>query len=118
MAMNKKEKAYVESLEKQLSFRLTEKVYPDVPIPGYGELEINEVISGFLFNSYNQRVEESCSSSMSHARGRSDKTTTQNPVEQYSSKLLALKAMRFEIERDCIKELYEVDQLIKKEQEK
>ncbi len=115
MAMNKKEKAYVASLEEQLAFRRTEPVEKDVMHPttgSYGELS-----TGYAFNSYNMTVTEACSSSVSHGYDSHTKTHSQRPIMMFSTKVKALKAMRYELEQKYTRSLHKVDQLIKIEEE-
>ena len=110
MAMTKKEQAEVAALKNRLStlaaLRWTEAVDPDIPIPdGTG------LAKGWLFNGYGvwPRAEKACSSSVYHSFGSDDKTSTQGARQLYSTKLLALKAMRHEIEIQCAKKLLSVD---------
>src|ERR1035437_5931809 len=117
--MNKKETAAMDDLRKQLAIakamRFTEPVLPDVPIPsGHDTLTKGFLFAGG-FNSY-ARVEPSCSSSAHHNFGRTEKTTTQNPRTLYSTKLLALRAMRYAVEKECAQTLAGIDQQIENEQ--
>lgn len=111
MAMNKKEIELMENLKEGLliakAFRFTDKVITDVFADDWRELTI-----GWSMNSYTKRVEQSCSTTNFHARGRIDKTTTQGSLAMYSSELLALQAMRNELEERFSKELAEVDKKI------
>ena len=54
---------------------------------------------------------------MYHSIGRDDKTTTQQPLSLYSTKLLALRGLRNAIEKDCMSRLRRVDQLIEAAEE-
>lgn len=114
--MNKKEQAEIEELRNQLriakAFRFTEKVEPDVPIP---ELFSRELSKGFSFNSYTGEISRACSSSISHSVHNDEKTTTQCPRCLYSTRTLALKAMRYEMEQRFAKELADVDKQIEQE---
>jgi hypothetical protein len=117
MAMNKKEKEYLEHILTQFALRHTQEVLPDIPPPPLGSPH-GTLTKGFLFNSYSKEVRESCSSSMYHSYHRSDKTNTQGARHLYSSRLLALKAMRYEVEQKYAKELREIDKLIEEIEEK
>lgn len=118
--MTKKEQAVVDNLKRELAlaraFRRTDKVEPDVPIPtSHGT---DALAKGFLYAgslSDYPRVEIACSSAVHHAFGRDDKTTTQNATRLYSTRLLALRALRHEVENSCAQRLARVDQDIEKE---
>jgi hypothetical protein len=117
MAMNKKEQAEMERLRDELrlakALRFTEKVEPDVPIPE----SFSGLAKGFLYNSYlaEPRVVPACSSSVSHGWGNSDRTTTQQPRRLYSTRLLALRACRHDLEKQCAKLLADIDAQIENE---
>lgn len=114
MAMNKKERAYVEQLEEQLrlakALRFTESVEPDVAPP----TDNTKLSKGFLFNdSFNYyRVEPACSSIIYHGFGRNDRTTTQGARHLYSTRSLALRAMRHCAEQRCALMLADIDRQI------
>jgi hypothetical protein len=112
--MNKKELAMVEELKTRLALRFTGDgpIEPDVPIP----FNFSELSTGYLFNSYSKIVSPACSSSGFHARGRTDKTDSQRPVRLYSTRKLALQAMRLEVELRCARELREIDAKIEAEE--
>jgi len=114
MAMSKKEQALVEALLTEAALRRTSPVAPDVPVPtGSG------LTKGFLFSgahSSDPGVQKACSSSVHHAIGRDDQTRTQQPRSLYSTKLLALKALRYEVESHCAAILRRVDKQIEDEQ--
>jgi len=114
MSMTKKERAEMEDLRTQLriakAFRFTEKVRPDVLIPtGSGVLS-----RGFLYNASNMawRVVPACSSSVAHSFGSSDKTDSRNGCPLYSTRLLALRALRNDAEQQCAKWLADIDKAI------
>lgn len=115
MAMNKKEKAYVEDLECQLLLLrsmtiVSRKVKPDLPPPNYDQ-GFNALVKGWSFNKYNHVVEKTCSSMVHHGKGW-EKTSSQNPIHQYSSKVLALKSLRYEVEQDFYKDMAKIDKRI------
>lgn len=120
MAMTRKEKEYVLTLEHELrisrALRFTSKIEPDVKIPS----SLEGISKGYLFNSYieNPRVERSCSSCVSHSFGNDDKTSSQGARMLYSSKILALKALRHELEIKCAEKLAMVDKWIEDEDSK
>ena len=89
------------------ALRWTARVAPDVAPPESGGLS-----KGFLPNAYSVRVEPACSSSVSHAFGRDDRTTSQGARWLFSTKVLALKAMRHEVEMEAAKKLHAIDELI------
>lgn len=113
MVMTKKEKKMVEDLKTKLALRFTEQVKPDIDYP---KIE-DDLINGYQFNSYRKEIYKSCSTSYSHGTRQWDKISSQQPIQQYSSKLLALKAMRNEVEKQCAIDLRSVDILIEKELE-
>ena len=110
MALNKKEKEYMESIERLAALHITPSVFCDVMPPSNEDLSV-----GYTYNSHSLLIEESCSSSTRHSKGRSDKTQSQLPIEMYSSKEMALRAMRNEIEKQFAKDLRYVDLMINKE---
>ncbi len=111
--MNKKELAEVERLKTELleakALRFTDLITPDVDPP---DAMSDGLAVGFVFNSYGRRIEPACSSSCWHAVGRQDKTTSQMPIQMYSTRLLAMKAMRAELEREYARELAQIDRQI------
>jgi hypothetical protein len=110
--MNKKEQAIVDAAIKRLriiaALRWSDDVLPDVPIPTDSTLSV-----GWLpcFN----RVEVACSSAVFHALGRTDKTNSQQPRKLYSTKLRALRALRYETAMRCAEELERIDTQIEAE---
>lgn len=98
MAMNKKEQAEFDKLKFDLAsakaLSWTSKVFPDLmPPKGFGELS-----KGWMYRVHSQSVVPACSSSIGHDIGRDDRTTSQQPKALYSTKLLALRALRHEAE--------------------
>ncbi len=120
--MNKKETAAFEALQNELrlakSLRFTEPVRPDVP-PPTSEERGNRLTVGYDFagalGTAGGRVEVACSSSVHHALGRTDKTTSQGSRALYSTRLLALRALRHEVEQECAKRLAGIDKQIEQE---
>jgi hypothetical protein len=114
--MNKKEQAYIEELHTRLALRWTGPVEKDVPPPIWKPGVFNELLKGFTFNSYSLAVNESCSSSIHHSTHDSTKTTTQGAIHMFSSRMLALKAMRHQVEKECASRLRQIDKMIEKEE--
>lgn len=120
--MNKKEQKAFDDLKEQLrlakAMRFTEDVKEDVPIPTqWGQLN-----RGWLFNAHRWKsygncnaVDRACSSSTGHDFGNDTKTSTQGGKALFSTKLLALKAMRRQIELEYAKSLADLDKLIEEE---
>ena len=113
MAMTKKEKEALEAALTVAALRTTTDVAPDVPPPTNGGLSKGFAVVGE--RSDYGRVELACSSSVHHGIGQQDKTTSQNARHLYSTKILALKALRRVIERDCAERLRRVDRMIEVE---
>lgn len=113
MAMTKKEKEALEAALTVAALRTTTDVSPDVPPPTGGGLSKGFAVVGE--RSDYMRVEPACSSSVHHGVGHQDKTTSQNARHLYSTKMLALKALRRAIERDCAERLRRVDRMIEVE---
>ena len=108
--MNKKEQQMVEALKTKLALRFTESINADVLIP-----IDDKIVNGYNQNSYSMRVEKSCSNGFCHSIGKWNKTDNRNPIAQYSSRLLALKAMRNELENMYANKLRQVDLMIEEE---
>ena len=119
MAMNKKEKAYVATLEEYLrenkallSASVNQgqpKPLPDVPPPD----TFQGLTKGYMYNAYARTVNRACSSSVSHSSHRDDKTNSQRPMHLYSTEALALKAMRYDVEQMWLKEIAKIDKQLK-----
>lgn len=109
MAMNKKEQKELEDAKITAALRWTAPVEPDIRIPEKG------LTKGFLFNVYSREVVVACSSPVSHSYGRDDVTRSQNPRELYSTRLLALKALRHECEKQFAEILRSIDKRIEGE---
>lgn len=119
MTMTKKEQTAFAVLRENLALakalRWTEEVEYDVSVPANGN---RDLAIGFSVDGIGEyaRVEESCSSSVFHAMGRQNRTDSQYPIRQFSSKLLALKHLRNQIENECARRLASIDAEIKAEQ--
>jgi len=113
MAMNKKEQTRVNELETKLALRFTEKTLPDIPVP----ISYRELVKGYSYSSYEGTVNKSCSSGSHHNTHRNTTTSSKGGIAQYSSKLLALKAMRNTAEMVYATRLRRIDLLIEHERE-
>ena len=114
MAMNKKEQAMVEALKTEASFYKTLEVLPDLhPPKETGELTKGYVYMGAL--SDYPTVVVACSSKTGHNVGRNDETSTKNPIDLFSTKILALRALRHKVEKQACEKLRRIDKMIEKE---
>lgn len=115
MAMNKAEKAELDLFKVKAALHLStgEKPQPDIKPNDLG-LNYLDVVKGFSLNSSN--VMYACSSTNGHCASYNpcDKTTSQNSIDMYSSKVTAAKALRFEKELEFARELRRIDCLIEK----
>ena len=122
MAMNKIEKAQLEMAKSELAtvkalrWSRYEKLIPDVPPPITGHTE------GFLFYSVDGgHVGKAWSERISHGNGDYPKDRIYRSARQagiwiYSTRKLALQAMRYEIELRSAKQLAAIDALIEIEE--
>jgi len=119
--MNKKEQAEMQALIKQAAINRalnwTQPVMPDVSPPrGSGET------TGFVFNTHNASISSAWSSSVHHSIGyassKESRSASQNSRHLYSTKLLALRGLRHEVEKECAAKLACIDAEIAKEQSK
>ena len=123
MAMNKAEKAALELAQNELAIAYAlrwsdlKRIEPDVPPPRTGGT-LDALSVGWTFNAYSCAVIMACSSSISHAFGQTGdkqppkKTTSRGAKHLYSTEVLALKAMRQEMERKFASSLAAVDRRI------
>lgn len=122
--MTKREQAEMDALRKEVriarALRFSEPVEPDVPIPsGFSELSTGFYVWANGPDRVHHRsvaVDVACSSSSGHAFGSTAKTNSQGPRRLYSSRLLALKAGRADLARQCAESLAWVDEQIEKEE--
>jgi hypothetical protein len=112
MAMNKAEKAELARLQKELllarAWRRTEAYPPDISPPdGFSELS-----RGWhaWASETTQRVEKGCSSSVFHSTSGWDKTTSQQTIHLHSTRLAALRHMRWLYECTIEKRLASIDE--------
>lgn len=118
MAMTKKEKENLAVLERKLAealaFRRTDEVRPDLLSPSRGA---GDVTQGWQFNAYADRgvnVYQAWSSSIHHGTGVYSRTRSASQGSQalYSSKLLALRALRNRVEEQAAARLADIDAVI------
>jgi hypothetical protein len=120
MAMNKKEQAAMAALQDELrkakALRWTEPVKKDVPPPTGG---ISALTSGFVFNAYSARVDPAWSSCVTHGVGMPAPSNrysgSQNCISMFSTRLLALRALRHAVELETATKLAGIDLQIEKE---
>lgn len=117
MAMTKKEKALVEQLLTQSALRHTSPVEPDLAPP---KSMSKGVIVGFLpvaERSEHPRVDHACSSAISHGLSHLPISVarSQKPKAIYSTKLMALRQLRYLVEQNSAERLRKIDQKIEKE---
>jgi hypothetical protein len=111
----------MEALERELreakALRWTDPVRKDVPPPAAGS-----TTSGFVFNAHNGSVSPAWSKSVAHGIGshapQSQCSGSQNGISMFSSRLLALRALRHEVERESAKRLAAIDKEIEAELQK
>ena len=103
MAMTKAEQKQFEELKIMLALKHHEPVEKDVEIPTEG------VVNGWGFNSYTKLVSKTSSSSVNHSFGQWDKTTSRQPIKQFSSKKLAYKALLHDVSMRFAREMREIE---------
>jgi hypothetical protein len=118
MAMSKTERAAFDKVKldatiyRALRWSPETSIEPDVDIP---DGHCASIATGFLFNSYNDgRIEKAWSRSNSHGIGKPPEpgrygTGSQNGRRLYASEILALRAMRCEMEMRFARILASVD---------
>lgn len=104
----------IEELQILLALRPTADVERDLLPPSPVLIGEPKLVKGYMFNQYSARVEKACSSSIYHAIGQWDKTTSQNPIKLFSTELKAYKALRHALEWEAAQKLRKVDLIIEK----
>lgn len=96
------------------SLHFTDPVVEDIPVPSGS----SDTTRGWLFNAYREhdQVQRSCSSTTSHSFGRDDKTNAQQPRALFSTRLLALRALRNAVELEAATRLRGIDKMIEQEE--
>jgi hypothetical protein len=107
--MNKAEQKEFERLKTMLALKYWPEVLPDVAPPTTDISSLNKLTTGYVFNAYSKTVSVACSSSVSHAIGRTDKTTSQKPISMYSTKKMAYQAMLHEMSERFAYEMRRVE---------
>jgi hypothetical protein len=108
----------IERLKTQLALRHTAKVEPDVmpPTSCTGGLSTGwHAAASGGWRGLEYRVPEACSSSTGHNIGRNDRTQSQGSRKLYSTRLLALRSARYQLEQMAAKSLRAVDVAIENE---
>jgi len=102
------------ALREALALRWTGPVEKDVQIPASGI-----TTSGFVFNAYNASVSPAWSKTVAHGIGRAQPENgsgaSQNGIAMFSTRLLALRGLRHELEREPARRLAAIDAQIEAE---
>jgi len=120
MAMNRKEKDELESLRSALAISRA-VIFRTDPLPkrmGPHTGDYRTVTVGWHQNTYSQRVEQGCFSSIGHSRNSTVKTDCQGTGEFYATREEALIVMREEMALDYAVKLAKVDAEIEAERRK
>ena len=83
---------------------------PDLPIPT--SFTADGLVKGWSYNKHLRIVTKSCSTSVSHSLRGWDKTTSRDPIAQYSTELLALQALRAAVAEDHAQQMAAIDEAI------
>jgi hypothetical protein len=119
MAMTKKEQAEFDAALDRANtlaaLRWTWPVEKDVPVPsGWAEST-----TGWDFNAYSVKVEQMWSEASSHGPGAMRAgIASQRGCELFSTRLLALRALRHAVENDSAGKLRKIDEQIELENSK
>jgi len=114
--MTKKEKAEVDELISRVNtlaaLRWTEEVKPDIPKPDSHSIETCGwyYLTSIFYGG--DKVETAWSSSGAHGTGPSRSCRSQGGISLFSTELLALKALRHSVEKECATRLYRIDRMI------
>jgi len=114
--MNKTEQREFERLKTMLALKHWPEVLPDVAPPTSCVDSFGKLTTGYIFNTHSKTVCVACSSSISHAIGSTDKTTSQQPIWLYSTKKLALQAMLHELSMRFANEMRQVEKMLEAEE--
>jgi hypothetical protein len=120
MAMNKAEKQLEDAIDKArlyAAFQITPEITPDLPAPSSGVgFGADAHIYGYDFNEHTRKVFEAWSESVRNGTGHGErKHGSQGGRNLYSTKLLALQAMRNKIAMKSADILVGIDLMIDKE---
>lgn len=117
MTMTKKEQAAFAAIQTELAELraltkpATEAPKRDLPVPQWNEPNT----SGWDFNAYSRKVYQAWSGSTCHGDGpqrRNDFSASQRGIALYSTKALAVQALRAETVNRHAKELAEIDKMM------
>jgi hypothetical protein len=113
--MNKKEQAMVEALKTRLALRFTADapIQPDLPPPKSGE----PMTTGYLYNTHSHKAVHACSTTIYHGYDSKTEARRQQPMHLYSTKTLALRALRQKLEEMYAEKLRGIDRQIEAEEE-
>jgi hypothetical protein len=112
--MTKNEKEIFEAALTASALRTTTDIFPDILPPVCGSI----LSKGWIFiGHYGDfgRVELACSSIHSHGIGQQDKADSQGSLALFSTKELALKALRRAVEKECAYRLRRIDKMLENE---
>lgn len=114
MAMNKKERDQYQQAMIMLSLRHT---FPSPPtLNASDEVPfVQGFHAKFYITSVVATVSEACTSKIEHSTYKSDRTTSQRPLTLHHSKLDALQDIRYQMEQEFSRKLYQIDQQIEAE---
>ena len=116
--MTKAEKQRMADMEEQIrllkALRWTEEVLSDVPPPT--DLYPNTLSTGFVPDIYSLSTLSACSAFRYHEIGRTISPTARGSISMYSTRLLALRGLRYQVELECAKKLARIDAMIEAEQ--
>ena len=104
--MNKTEQREFERLKTMLALKHWPEVLPDVAPPTPCVDSFGKLTTGYIFNTHSKTVCVACSSSIGHAIGSTDKTTSQ----------LALQAMLHELSMLFANEMRQVEKMLEAEE--
>lgn len=111
MAIPKKVQEQIDALQREVA--ITRALRWTSPIPKRDVVSTgSDLVTGWTYNTHTQRVDVACSDGAFHAIGRTDKTTTQQSLAMYSTKALALRALRAALEREFAMRLEHIDRQI------
>lgn len=114
MAMSKKERDQYQQAVTMLSLRHTFPLPPtlnasdEVPF-------VQGFHASFYISSVVAKVTEACTTKIEHSTRQSDRTTSQRPLALHHSKLDALQDIRYQMEQEFSRQLYQIDQQIEAE---
>lgn len=116
MAMNKKEQAQMQALADELAlekaWRRTEPVLRDLPLPNGC---VSKYTSGWDFNLNTGSVSPHWSKSISHGSGTAPErhvSGRQGGRVLFSTEVRALRALRYAVEREAMRDLAVIDKQI------